>query len=139
MVYQLCYLYLKNRADSEDAAQDVFLKRAARGEAFASEEHQKAWLIVTTKNHCVNLLRHWWRARRTDIECLPEIADWDRTAQTEVTERLLTLPETYKTALYLYYYQGYSVRETASLLHRKESTVQTQLAKGRALLKEKLK
>ena len=51
---------------------------------------------------------------------------------------LLTLPERYQTALYLYYYEGYSTAETAKLMHKNESTVRTDLARGRALLKAHL-
>jgi RNA polymerase sigma-70 factor (ECF subfamily) len=139
MVYQLCYICLHNRTESEDAAQDVFLKLMAAEKAFNDEEHRKAWLIVTARNHCVNLLGHWWKSRRTDLASLPEIPCPDRAEQAEVTELLLALPEKYKTALYLYYYQGYSVREIAEMLRRKESTIQTRLARGRVLLKEKFK
>ena len=41
--------------------------------------------------------------------------------------------------LYLYYYEGYSIRELTAILKRKESTLQTQLAAGRRKLKEELK
>ena len=53
----------------------------------------------------------------------------------EVLEHLLALPEKYKIVLYLYYFEDYSVREIANMISRKESTIQTQLAKGRKLMK----
>jgi RNA polymerase sigma-70 factor (ECF subfamily) len=45
------------------------------------------------------------------------------------------LPGKYRLPLYLYYYEGYSVTETAELLGLNPSTVQTRLARGRAKLK----
>ena len=45
----------------------------------------------------------------------------------------------YRILLYLYYYEGYSIRELTAILKRKESTLQTQLAAGRRKLKEELK
>ena len=49
--------------------------------------------------------------------------------------KMMELPEKYREILYLYYYEEYSVRELSQLLHRKESTIQTQLADGRKKLK----
>ena len=46
----------------------------------------------------------------------------------------MNLPRKYRLPLYLYYYEGYAVREIAQLLRRKPSTVQTQLARGRGQL-----
>ena len=51
----------------------------------------------------------------------------------------MDLPRKYRVPLYLYYYEGYSVGETAQLLGRNVSTVQTWLARGREQLKKRLK
>jgi len=37
--------------------------------------------------------------------------------------------------LYLYYYEGYSTKEIARLLRRPESTVRSQMARGRERLR----
>lgn len=52
---------------------------------------------------------------------------------------LESLEPKYRILLYLYYYEGYSIRELIGILKRKESTLQTQLAAGRRKLKEELK
>ena len=52
---------------------------------------------------------------------------------------LESLEPKYRILLYLYYYEGYSIRELTGILKRKESTLQTQLAAGRRKLKEELK
>ncbi|GGA04985.1 hypothetical protein GCM10008018_58650 [Paenibacillus marchantiophytorum] len=51
-VYRLCYIYLKNPVDAEDAVQSVFLKLIKSRMVFNDHEHEKAWLIVTTRNYC---------------------------------------------------------------------------------------
>lgn len=136
MVYRLCYVYLKNPFDTEDAVSIVFLKLIRAQKSFQDHEHEKAWLICTAKNTCRDILMHWWRTRRVDLENLPEIPAWDDQSHAEsVLSYLLSLPEKYKTVLYLYYFEGYSVKEMSAMLGRKESTLQTQLAKGRELLK----
>ena len=59
-------------------------------------------------------------------------------ADNEIWQALQSLPEKYRVVLYLYYYEGYPVKELSVLLGRRESTLQTQLATGRKLLKESL-
>lgn len=135
MVYRLCRLYLKNPADAEDAVQTVFIRLMESAKPFAGHEHEKAWLITTTRNYCYDSLKHWWKKRRVDMDDLPEVAHWDKHELNEVLVHLLSLPEKYKTVLYLYYYEGYKAVDIAAILKRKESTVRTQLRKGRAILK----
>jgi RNA polymerase sigma-70 factor (ECF subfamily) len=135
-VYRLCFMYMKNTTDAEDAVSTVFLKLIKSRKHFNDHEHEKAWLICTARNTCKDFLKHWWRAQRTDLESLPEIPSWDNQEKAEeVLSALLSLPEKYKTVMYLYYYEGYSIKEISGMLKRKESTLQTQLAKGRQLLK----
>ncbi|MBB6637257.1 RNA polymerase sigma factor [Cohnella thailandensis] len=137
-VYRLCYLLLRNSADADDAVQSIFLKVLKDNRTFNDREHERAWLIVAAKNHCKDMLKSWWRSRRVDVKELPEAKHWDDREQSELLSKLLLLPEKYKTVLYLYYYEGYSVRELAGLLKRKESTIQTQLAKGRERLRQEI-
>jgi RNA polymerase sigma factor (sigma-70 family) len=139
MVYRLCFILLKNTTDSDDAVQSIFLKLFKYNNAFHDRDHEKAWLIVTTKNTCKDVLKSWWRSRWVDVDVLPEKTYWDNNEQQrDILEKLLRLPEKYRTVLYLYYVEDYSVKEISKLLDRKESTLQTQLSKGRTRLKADL-
>lgn len=136
MIYRICFMYFKNRTDTEDAVQSIFLKLMKSNVSFKDFEHEKAWLIVTAKNHCKDQLKEWWRRRKVDLTSLPETVWSDKNDYLgKVLEQLLALPEKYKIVLYLYYFEGYSVREISNMLNSKESTIQTQLAKGRKLMK----
>jgi len=135
-VYRLCFTYLKHAADSEDAVQSIFTKLLDMDKDFRSPEHEKAWLIVTARNYCKDVLKTWWRKSRADPDCLPEAPYWDNYGEaSDVLTALLNLHEKYKTVLYLYYFEEYSVREISEILYIKESTIQTRLAKGRKMLK----
>jgi RNA polymerase sigma-70 factor (ECF subfamily) len=135
-MYRICFMYLKNSTDAEDAVQSIFLKLFKSEMSFRDLEHEKAWLIVTARNHCKDMLKSWWRTRHVDMAVLPEgIWHDDREGSGVVLDKLLALPAKYRIVLYLYYYEDYSVREISTMLDRKESTVQTQLAKGRELMK----
>ena len=45
MVYRIAFTYLKNPQDSEDAAQETFLRLMRLEKPLQSQEHCKAWLI----------------------------------------------------------------------------------------------
>ncbi len=137
MVYQICLMQLKNVPDAEDAAQTVFRKVLERGEPFQDLEHEKAWLIVTARNECKNQLKHWWRTRRAGEEEM-ESFPWEQPGDGEIWQELLALPERERTALYLYYYQGYTTEETAELMGTKPATLRTWLFRARGKLKQRL-
>lgn len=63
-VYRLCYIYLKHSVDAEDAVQSVFLKLIKSQMIFNDYEHEKAWLTVTARNYCKDVLKNWWKTRR---------------------------------------------------------------------------
>ena len=133
-VYRMAYSYLQNHPDSEDVVQECFLRLAQSGKHFEDTRQVQAWLIITAANLSKDLLR---RAHRKD---LPLDAAEDRPAPREEHKELrravLELPDKYRTVIYLYYFEGYSVQELAKLLHRPESTVKTWLRRARELLRE---
>ena len=54
----------------------------------------------------------------------------------DVMEAMLRLPEKYRLPLMLFAVQGYSVHETAEILHLNESTVRTRIARARAIIRK---
>ena len=134
-VWRICYSFMKNKADTEDMVQETFLRAFSWAKPFQSEEHEKAWLIVTASNLCKDALK---RARRRD-EPLEEHGELTAPQHSsEVLEAVLALPEDYKAAVYLYYYEGRSAKEIASLLNCPQATVRTRLARARRRLKQML-
>lgn len=125
------------RYDAEDVCQGVLLKLYQSDPSFDSDDHAKHWLIRVTVNDCRKLLRAPWRKRTLPLE------DYDGPAQerddhSDVLWAVLALAPKYRLCVYLYYYEGYSVREVAKALGTKESTVQTRLARARETLKQTL-
>ena len=136
-IFRLCFTYLKNKADTEDAVQEVFLRLLKYKGTFESEEHRKAWLIVTASNYCKNFLKHWWRKRK-DIEDYAEIIGETNFEIDEMMELILKLPDKYKTVVYLYYYEGYDSVQISKMLHKPGSTVRSYLSSARKMLKDEL-
>lgn len=133
MVYRLCIVYLKNKADAEDAFQDIFLKVFEKCPSFNDEEHLKAWLIRCTINHCKNVLGSFWHRNRATLDDI--LASVTRDDDKEVIQYVMQLPITYRSVIYLHYFEGYSTKEIAAMLNIKDATVRTRLKRGRELLK----
>ncbi|MDE7252142.1 MAG: RNA polymerase sigma factor [Acetatifactor sp.] len=134
-VYRICFSFMKNAVDAEDMAQETFLKLISCKKQFESQEHEKAWLIVTASNTCKDELRRWKRR----LEKIKSLSQQEIVVQEEddkVLEWVMALPVKYKQVIYLYYYEGYHTSEIASMLHCSESTVRNQLLRGRRLLKK---
>ena len=136
-VYRVCFAYMKNPADTEDAVQDTFFQLIKSGPAFESEEHEKAWLIRTASNICKDVLRHWWR-RRENIEDFHDLQSPEEIETDDVFQAVMDLPDKYKAVVYLYYYEGYTSVEIAGILKKPRSTVRYYLHDARAILKERL-
>ena len=138
VVYRVCFAYMKNAADTEDAVQDVFYRLIKAGQTFENPEHEKAWLIRTASNVCKNSLRHWWR-KRENLDDHENLQNNDVYETDETLAVVLSLPEKYKTTVYLYYYEGYDSVEISEILRKPQSTVRYFLNEARKLLREKLK
>lgn len=139
MVYRLCFTYLKNTFDTEDAVQNTFMKLLRYPKSFESSEHEKAWLIVTASNICKDALRH---ASKRDVpldDYKDSLANLDTDPVShELLDAVCSLPQKYKAPVYLYYYEGYSGAEIASLLHKAASTIRNYLHEARKLLKNRV-
>ena len=135
-VYRAAYAYMRNPSDSEDAAQEAFLRLAWYQRSFPDLRQAKAWLIVTVGNICKDMLRRQHR-QDLNLDDYPELPATQAEGR-ELLSALLALPESYKTAVFLYYYEGYSVREIARAMGQPEGTVKSWLHRARKLLRQNL-
>jgi RNA polymerase sigma factor (sigma-70 family) len=133
-VYRVCFLYMRNKANTEDMVQNTFLRLMRDNTVFQSVEHEKAWLIRTAINLCKDHYRHWW-TRTVGLDKAPETAVEHDFVASDILQKVLALPPKYKTAIYLYYYEGYSTPEIAKMMKKPQSTVRSWLHTGRKLLK----
>ncbi|WP_257789698.1 RNA polymerase sigma factor [Clostridium isatidis] len=137
-VYRVCFMYLKNIQDTEDAVQSTFIKFLQYKGTFKNQEHIKAWLIVTASNNCKNFLKHWWR-KNINIDSLQEKFITFNEENKYIFEKIMNLPQKYKLIIYLYYYEGYKLKEIAEKLKMNDSTVRSYLRRGRNLLRNIIK
>ncbi len=134
LVLRTAFMMLKNRADAEDAAQDVFLSFIRTKPVFESAEHQKAWFLRVTLNRCKSILRSAWHRKTQPLEeAFPEQDFTER--ETGVMQAVQKLTQNYRTVIYLYYIQGYDTAEIAQILGVSQNTVLSRLARARKQLK----
>ena len=133
-VYRICFMFMKNRHNAEDMVQNTFVRLMKDKTVFQNEEHEKAWLIRTATNLCKDYFRHLW-SKTVSINEAAEISVENPLNTDSVLEKVMALPSKYKTAVYLYYYEGYSTVEIGEILKKDPSTIRGYLHKGRKLLK----
>ena len=132
-VYRICFMYMKKTADTEDMTQNAFMRIITNNVVFENLEHERAWLIRTAINLCKNSLKSWWNKTAAFEESMDSgysIPDPD-----ETLKKVMALPPKLKTALYLYYYEGYNTEEISELMNKPSSTVRGYLHRGRKSLK----
>ena len=134
-VRRICMIHLKNRADTEDIFQNVFLKYVLRTAPFDSPEHEKAWIIRVTSNACRDLLKSFFRSRAVSLDTLIEKPQEMPEDHSDILEAVLALPEKYKDPIYLHYYGGYTAEEIGQILGKNTNTVYTLLTRARKILK----
>ena len=133
MVWRLALARTANRHDAEDVFQDVFLRYVRHDRKLKSEEHRRAWLIRCTINCSKSLLSAPWRRTVALEESVAAPAPDEEAGQ--VYEAVLALPQIYRTAIHLHYYEGLTVAEIARAVGCREGTVKARLHRGRELLK----
>lgn len=136
-VLRLAYSYVHNREDAEEILQDVLMKYLQSASEFASADHEKAWLLRVAANLSKNRI-DYNRLRDTD-ELSETLAAEQREDLSFVWEAVKQLPPAHREAIHLFYYEGYTTGEIAEILGRKESSVRSDLRRGREKLKAILK
>ena len=136
-VYRTAVHNCRCTADAEDVVQDVFEKLLHYNGIFESEEHLKAWLPRVAINRCRDLTR---AAHQKDTELdenlpAPDVLEEDGS----VLDAIRTLPENYRNAIYLHYYEGYTAAEIGRMMAVPTNTVLSWLRRARAQLHTMLK
>lgn len=138
MVRRICFVHLKNRHDTEDVFQNVYMKYMLYEGSFESTEHEKAWFVRVTINACTDWLRSLSRKKWIPLDALAEESAALDDSSKEILEVILKLPEKYRDVIYFFYYEEYTAVEIAKILGKKENTVYTWLSRARDILRERL-
>lgn len=140
LVFRVAFMELRSHADAEDVIQEVFIRLIRYNPEFEGAEHEKAWLIRTTINLCKDFLKSKWNQSTVSMDAISgeelKFFKVPYVQQDDMVQNLFELPEKYRRALYLFYYEDYSIKEISDVLGIPEGTVKTNLKRGREELKK---
>jgi len=137
-LYAVAYRMLGNRADAEDAVQRALLKCFAARASYSPRWAVSTWLYRAVANVCIDELRR--RKVRGENVTVDDV----RVESAKISERLdLTraldrVPREARMLIALHYVNGLGYRELAAIRGISVNTVKSQLARGKAILKQAL-
>ena len=137
MLLRIAVNRVQSMTEAEDIVQAVYLRLMTRQPRFQSREHERAWLIRTAINLCLDYDKS--ASRRTSVPLGDDIAAMQPEEETGVLEAVWKLPERDRYVVYLYYFEELPVKEIASLLDEQTGTITSRLSRARKKLKLLLK
>ena len=137
----LLYLCCGNKEEADDIAQDALVKAYLSSAGYQEKGKFRSWLFKIAHN---TFLNHKASCRTTESidEARTLISDTVADASFEHQDLYLalrTLPPKGRSAITLFYLNGYNIKEIAAITEASEDAVKKQLSRGRDQLKEKLK
>jgi RNA polymerase sigma-70 factor, ECF subfamily len=137
-LYGLCFRFLNDAAEAEDAVQEVFLKALQGLGHFEGHSTLSTWLYRIAVNYCLNIRRQWkWRSRlNLDFLTEAEIASEaptdnphelvERAEEQDLVRRAIShLPERQRWAIILSRYENKSYQEIAEVMNCTLSAVES--------------
>lgn len=140
---------LGNRKDTEDIAQEVFLKLWINAASWNPKKAKlTTWLHRITHNLCIDYLRkHGNTKTEEDIE-LPDQEDQKKYQQSgtieqeeqteELNKAISLLPENQRSALMLCHFAGFSNKEAAAIMNVSVKALESSIARARRSLRTTL-
>ena len=137
----LLYLCCGNKEEADDIAQDALVKAYLSSAGYQEKGRFRSWLFKIAHN---TFLNHRASLRYTESieEAKTLISNSTADASFEHQDLYLalrTLPPKERSAITLFYLNGYNIKEIAAITEASEDAVKKQLSRGRDQLKEKLK
>jgi RNA polymerase sigma-70 factor (ECF subfamily) len=149
-VYNLAYRMLANRVESEDAAQETFMRAYANLDRYDMDRPFRTWLLSITSNYCIDRLRRrrlTWLSLDEPLpptaalhsdEAEPEDAVIEDERNAMIQALLAELAPDYRAAVVLHYWYDFSYAEIADILDTTESAVKSRLFRARQTLAARL-
>jgi RNA polymerase sigma-70 factor, ECF subfamily len=143
-VYRMVWRMLNGNAETEDVAQEAFVKLWQNPAQVREAKALKGWLMRVASNLAIDRLR---RKVHSNIEAVPEIVDPSQRTGAELDERaasarvdsaIAQLPERQKLAVTLVYFEGMTNIAAASVMEISVDAIESLLSRGRRALKETL-
>lgn len=147
-ILHLAYSYVGNREIAEDLTQEIFVKCYQKMDQYQKRSSLKSWLWRIAINHCKDYLKSWhYKHIVISDEQAKCTSSGEREVEHEVIQKyedeqlvqaVLSLPDTYREVLYLYYFEELKIKEISNLINVNQNTIKTRLKKAKEILKDRL-
>lgn len=132
-MYKTARALLHNDEDAADAISDTILACWEKIRQLKYEKYFNTWMTRILINKCNDILRKKTNLFYTNE--MPDIPFKDNSYENvEWKEALNSLDEKYRLVIMLYYVESFKTSEISQILEIPESTVRSQLARGRKKL-----
>ena len=142
MVAKIIIPMLGNSYDADDIGQETFIRFYRSMKNFKGESQLSTYLARIAINLSLNEIKKRKKQRTfsSDDEYSNNIPNGDTEESKDITDivngSLKVLDPKFRSVIVLRYIQGFSTRETASILSLPEGTVLSRLSRGQSKLKE---
>jgi RNA polymerase sigma-70 factor (ECF subfamily) len=145
-VIGLCLSLLRNPAEADDAAQDIFVKAYSHLSRFRADSSFSTWLYSIAHFHCLDILKTRTRRRTDSLDALLEARGDgaftpqpvpDGAREEAAREALAQLKPDEQLILTLREVQGLTYEELAQVLRVSLDAVKARLKRARQALKNK--
>lgn len=149
LVFTVCYQLVRDYHESQNLTQETFLAAYRHIDTYQGDNY-KPWLIRIASNKAKDYLKSAY-ARRVqldddsvgeqmiDMRAGPDDAYIQKETSAAILQAIHNLKEPYQKAVSMYFLEEKSAEEIAEILGRPVKTVQTQIYRGKFLLREMLK
>ena len=153
-LYRICFGYLRNRDQSLEVMQEVYIRIFRSIQAFDEQKQFLPWAKKITINACLNYRRDNKRHEQVSLDdqrngqeallnSLSSNIDVEEIActadlQDQVNCCIGKLPDNYRIALTLRYIEDMTYEQIATVLDIPLGTVKSNIARGRTILKAEL-
>ncbi len=140
-LFRISLGYTRNKEDSEDILQNVFLKFISKERNFKTLADEKYWLIRVTINQSIDFVKSYYHKKIVlNDDIVLRISEKNSNYQIieDIYYYLEKMPKKYKDILILHYFDDLSVIDISRILNISESAVKMRLKRARDYLKRKM-
>ncbi len=132
---------------AEDLAEDTFVRIITRKPGFSGKSAFKTWLYTIGRNIAIDFLRKKSRVQEVSTDELAQLRSDEllleemyikEEEKRELHQAMKKLPESYRQALWLTYFEDFSNKEAAQIMKKSVHNIEILLYRARVSLRKEL-
>jgi RNA polymerase sigma-70 factor (ECF subfamily) len=142
-LYRYAYRLSGSEADAQDLTQDTFCQAQLKLHQLREPSRAKAWLFSILRNAYLHRARAQKHEHAVPLDWVGDLPDrlpepLPEVDPEQLQQALGELPETFRTPVILFYFEGFSYKDIAAQMELPMGTVMSRLARAKAHLRARL-